>query len=71
MGTVVPHPVRLARERLGLSQEELARRAGISTWTVQRTETWKTRPRPLIQRALAEVLALPVEELFPPLQEAS
>ena|SRR5215210_1627000 len=47
-----------------LSQEELAERAGISRFTVQRVERGDGGVRPKTGRALAEALDVEVEELF-------
>ncbi len=50
------------RTVLGLTQEELARRAGGSTATVRMLEAEEHRPSPEAARALAEVLGVPAGE---------
>jgi transcriptional regulator with XRE-family HTH domain len=52
------------RNEAGLTQEELARRAGLDQSTVSRLETGsRTSPLPLVARALAEALGVRVEDL--------
>ncbi|QFR02206.1 tetratricopeptide repeat protein [Streptomyces phaeolivaceus] len=52
------------RRRLGLTQEELAERAGVSVRTISHLETGRiNRPRPATMRQLAEALALADEPL--------
>jgi len=48
---------RLLRTRLGLSQEQLARRLGVSFATVNRWESGRSRPSPRASLALAELEA--------------
>ena len=63
----------LARARLekGLSQEQVAHRAGIAAYTYQKFEKGESRPgTPMNPRlftllALSEVLEVPVSELLP------
>jgi len=51
--------LRARREALGLSQEALARKVGISARTIHRWETGKlkTGSNPVIQRAVSQTLA--------------
>jgi len=49
--------IRRARERLGLSQEEFARRLGVSRVTVTRWENGKRRPSRIAERAVRWTLA--------------
>jgi predicted ATPase/DNA-binding CsgD family transcriptional regulator/DNA-binding XRE family transcriptional regulator len=49
--------LRLLRTRLGLSQEQLARRLGVSFATVNRWESGRSRPSPRAGLALAELEA--------------
>lgn len=63
--------LRRARERAGLSQEDVAYRAGVGRYTYQRYEKGESRPgqptnlsfRTLL--AIAQVLDTPIEELIP------
>jgi Zn-dependent peptidase ImmA (M78 family)/transcriptional regulator with XRE-family HTH domain len=50
----------------GLSQEELAERAGLSRAGYRNIETGKTTPRSSTLEALAEALAVPLRELLTP-----
>ena len=50
--------MREARHRLGLTQLELARRAGCSESRIAKIETGRSTPDPDLQRAIAEVLGL-------------
>ncbi|MFI5933645.1 ATP-binding protein [Actinoplanes sp. NPDC051494] len=50
--------IRVRRRELGLTQEELAERAGIDVKTVRMIETGKRTPRPATARSLAEALDL-------------
>jgi transcriptional regulator with XRE-family HTH domain len=52
----LPGRVRAARLRLGLTQEELARRAGVDVRTVRNAETGRRRPSLRTLGRLAEVL---------------
>jgi DNA-binding XRE family transcriptional regulator len=47
-----------------LSQEELAERAGISRFTVQRVERGEGGVRPKTGRELAKALGVAIEELY-------
>jgi transcriptional regulator with XRE-family HTH domain len=47
--------LRLLRTRLGLSQEQLARRLGVSFATVNRWESGRSQPSARARRALAEL----------------
>jgi len=44
------------RQRLGLTQEKLAQRLGVSCYTVRRWETGKFKPSPLAQKAIDDLL---------------
>ncbi|MBA7642110.1 hypothetical protein ES703_49796 [subsurface metagenome] len=44
------------RQRLGLTQEKLAQRLGVSCYTVRRWETGKVKPSPLAQKAIDDLL---------------
>lgn len=56
--------VRERREALGLSQIELARRAGVGQHTVSDIETGRYIPRVDVAILIARALMSPVEELF-------
>ena len=64
----LPGRLRTARLRLGLTQEELARRAGVDVRTVRNAETGKHVPSALITRRLRAILgdyALPSPDRVP------
>jgi transcriptional regulator with XRE-family HTH domain len=68
--------VRDLRNRRMLSQQELANRAGVSLFTIQRIERGEGNVRPKTGRAIAEALGVGVEDLLrptegPPSLEAS
>jgi transcriptional regulator with XRE-family HTH domain len=56
--------LRQARERLAITQEELAARAGIDEFSASQYETGKHVPRYEIACRLAEVLDVPVAFLY-------
>lgn len=56
--------VRQHRERLGLSQEALAREVDVSRQTIVNIERGESEPRVLLALALAAVLGVAVGELF-------
>ena len=60
--------VRELRERRMLSQQELADRAGVSLFTVQRIERGEGAVRPKTGRAVAAALGVGVEVLLPKAQ---
>jgi DNA-binding XRE family transcriptional regulator len=53
------------RARAGLTQEELAKRAGLSVDTIKRIERGSNRPILLTQYAIAQALGMEREEVFP------
>jgi transcriptional regulator with XRE-family HTH domain len=53
-----------ARKYKGLTQEELADRAGVTVRTIQRIESGDTVPRNFTVKAIAQSLDLPFEELI-------
>lgn len=57
--------VRRRREQLGLSQAELAARAGVHPNTIPRIERSEFRPLLPLQIGLADALETTVTELFP------
>lgn len=57
--------VRSAREREGLTREELGRQAGVSTSTVARIELYDHLPSALALARVAARLKIPVNELLP------
>ena len=57
-------PLEVLRRRHGLSQPELARRAGVAVATVSRCERGQ-RPTLRIAQAFARVLDASVDDLFP------
>ena len=58
--------IREKRRELGLSQEELAKRCGVSRQTVNAIENNKYDPTLALAFALAKQLQLTVDELFTP-----
>jgi putative transcriptional regulator len=56
--------VRQHRERLGLSQERLARELDVSRQTIVNIERGESEPRVLLALALAAALGVAVSELF-------
>jgi putative transcriptional regulator len=65
----VPKPahrerLRVERERLGLTQTELAQVAGVSRQLISTTEAGHSKPGVDAAIALARVIGVPVEELF-------
>jgi transcriptional regulator with XRE-family HTH domain len=55
--------IRAERERLGLTQEQAARRADLMLNTYQRAEGGKIEPRLKTLRALATLFGLTIDEL--------
>ena len=64
MGTANPHPLLAARRKAGLTQEQLAVRAGITSKTVRAIERREWAPQESTRRALAVELGLDPEELL-------
>lgn len=56
--------VRANRERLGLSQEELARRVGLTNTAVSQWEGGRAKPRIGVMKALSEIFGMTVSELL-------
>jgi transcriptional regulator with XRE-family HTH domain len=54
------------RLRLGLTQIQLARMAGVTERTIRLYEQGQRTPRLGTARAIADALGVSVEELFPP-----
>jgi transcriptional regulator with XRE-family HTH domain len=52
------------REQAGLSQSQLAKRAGVPVRSIQNWEQGHRRPRPQALLPLAEALGVPVEKLI-------
>ncbi len=57
--------VREFREKLGITQEELASRAQISFFTVSRIENGHTVPQRSTKAAIAQALGIKVDTLWP------
>ena len=60
--------IRERRKELGLSQEELARKCGVTRQTVNAIENNKYDPTLSLAFSLARELQLTVDELFNPLK---
>jgi len=56
--------LKVARAERGLSQEELASRAGVTRQSISSIETGQYVPSALLAFVLAERLGKPVDELF-------
>lgn len=56
--------LRIARAERGWSQDDLARRAGVTRQTVSSIETGQYVPSALLAFVLAERLGMPVDALF-------
>jgi putative transcriptional regulator len=56
--------VRKHRQRVGLSQEALARELGVSRQTIVNIEKGISEPRVLLAIALAATLGVAIEQLF-------
>ncbi|MCC7478656.1 helix-turn-helix transcriptional regulator [bacterium] len=56
--------VRMHRARLDLSQEELARAAGVSRQAIHAIERGKAEPSVTLALRLARIFGLSVEQLF-------
>ena len=61
--TTIGARIRAARERAGLSQEELARRVGVSRPTIGTWERDEAEPRKAVAKRLLTALALPASAL--------
>jgi transcriptional regulator with XRE-family HTH domain len=61
-----PRPLRVYRAARGLSQEQLAREAGVSVATLGRLERGANHPHEATVRVLASVLDVAPDALFPP-----
>jgi DNA-binding XRE family transcriptional regulator len=59
------NPVRVWREYRGLSQQEVAQKAGISTAYLSQLETGKRAGTPRVLSAIARVLNVDVDDLLP------
>ena len=58
--------IRSRRKELGLSQEELAKRCGVSRQTINAIENNKYDPTLALAFQLARTLGVPVDGLFQP-----
>jgi len=63
---VVTNRIKEFRERAGLTQVELARRASMASTNVSAIERGAMVPWPKAKRKLARVLKEPIGVLFPP-----
>lgn len=62
--TRLANRLKVARAERDLSQEELARLAGVTRQTISSIETGQYTPSALLAFTLAERLGKPVDELF-------
>ncbi len=58
------NPIKTGRERLGLTQEGLAKRLGVSQQAVTKWETGESRPRAEKLPEIARLLGCSVDDLF-------
>ena len=56
--------LKVARAEMDLTQEELARRIGVSRQTIKAIESGRYVPSTLLALKMAEVFGKPVEDLF-------
>lgn len=66
MATDMENIIRSRRKELGLSQEELAKKCGVSRQTVNAIENNKYDPTLTLAFSLAKELQVTVDELFIP-----
>jgi transcriptional regulator with XRE-family HTH domain len=66
---MVENRIREFREKAGISQTELVRRAKIASPNLRKIENGRVEPWPKIRRSLARVLKVSQHELFPENQE--
>jgi len=57
--------MRLARQRLGLKQEDLGRIVGVGQTWIANYETFRAWPRQEIAERIAQILGVPIESMFP------
>ena len=69
LGVVLLTRLRALRERKGLTQAELAARAGITRGSLGRLENLQGPPRPPTTRRLAKALGVKPEDLSEPLPD--
>lgn len=62
---LVENKIRELREKLGLSQSQLARKAAVNQSFLSLVENKKTTPYPKFKRNVARVLRCPIDEVFP------
>jgi putative transcriptional regulator len=62
--TVLRNRVRVGRAERAMSQEDLARAAGVSRQTISSIETGQYTPSALLAFRIAQVLEMPVDQLF-------
>lgn len=60
--------IKIKRKELGLSQDELAKRCGVSRQTVNAIENNKYDPTLVLAFSLAKELDVTVDELFQPMK---
>ena len=64
-GQELPFSMKAARVKVGMSQVDLSKASGLSQSQVCRLEAGKGSPRMAHAYALAKVLKVPAEKLFP------
>lgn len=53
------------RENAGLTQEDLARKAGLTLSGLRQVETGRREPRLATAQAIASALGVPIEQIWP------
>lgn len=62
--TAILNSIRRLREEKGLTQEQLARKLGVSRQTVNSLEAGRYKPSIVLALKIAGVYGLPVEQVF-------
>lgn len=70
MKDVFSQNLKLFRERLGISQEALAEKCGVSAACVSRWESGKWHPNKRNQTLLAKIFDIPIASFYLPLEES-
>ncbi len=61
----MPHPLKTAREKKGISQVKLGIAVGLNPADISRIERWQRHPHPKWRTAISQYFNLPEYELFP------
>lgn len=58
------HPIKVARQKLGLTQREIAEAAGVTNATISRIEARRFNPEPAVAIKLANALGLTLDQIY-------